>query len=374
MTDLTSPTANSDFEIAVMAGDGIGIEVMQPTLTILKAAQAMVGGFSLSFVEVEAGAGHFQKTGDALPQVSIDKAREADAILLGAMGLPNIRYEDGREITPQIDLREIFGLYGGVRPAKVLEGVPSPLADPRAKEIDFILIRESTEGLFVGRKKSERIGNEVARDLMEITRSVCERLFTFSFRLAQSRKRQGYPGRLTCVDKANVLGSTAFFREIFDEIGAGFPDIERDYGYVDAIAMNFVKRPWDYDVLVTENMFGDILSDLAAGLIGGLGFAPSADIGDTQAVFQPCHGTAPDIAGQGKANPTAMILSAAMMLDWLGEKHAISACRTAAGLIQASVAEAFADGTLKSFELGGTDGLAKISDTVLMKLSQKSSA
>lgn len=352
-----------------MPGDGIGIEVMQPALQILTEVQEQIGGFSLSFNEVEAGAGLFQKTGEALPETAIEHARNADAILLGAMGLPDIRYEDGREITPQIDIREIFGLYGGVRPAKALKGVPTALADPRAKDIDFILIRESTEGLFVGRKKSERIGNEVARDLMEITRAVCEPLFRFSFKLAQDRKARGYPGRLTCVDKANVLGSTAFFREIFDEIGEGFPDIERDYGYVDAVAMNFVKRPWDYDVLVTENMFGDILSDLAAGLIGGLGFAPSADIGDTSAVFQPCHGTAPDIAGQGKANPTAMILSAAMMLDWLGEKHGLQNCRLASSAINTAVAEAFASGSLRSFELGGTDGLSRISEAVLEKLS-----
>lgn len=361
-------TTNRRFDVAVLPGDGIGQEVMEPAVEVLKAIQAKVGGFELNFTDYECGAGLYAKTGDALPQTLVDKVGAADAILLGAMGLPGVRYPDGREITPQVDLREIFGLYGGVRPAKALKGIPAVLADPRAAEIDFVLIRESTEGLFVGRKKAERIGDEIARDTMEITRKTSEKLFHFSFQLARQRKAKGKPGRLTCVDKANVLGSTAFFRQIFDEIGEQYPDIERDYGYIDAVAMNFVKKPWAYDVLVTENMFGDILSDLAAGLIGGLGFAPSADIGDRQAVFQPCHGTAPDIMGQGKANPTATILSAAMMLDWLGEKHDLPACRDAAAIVDSAVADAFATGQLKSFELGGQAGTRAIADAILERI------
>ncbi len=361
-------STNRRFEIAVMPGDGIGMEVMDPAVQVLKAVEAKIGGFDLEFTEYQSGAGLYAETGEALPQDTVDKAGAADAILLGAMGLPGVRYPDGREITPQVELREIFGLYGGVRPAKAFAGVPPVLADPRAKDIDFVLIRESTEGLFVGRKKAERIGDEIARDMMEITRSTCEKLFHFSFKLTRQRKAAGKPGRLTCVDKANVLGSTAFFRQIFDEVGEHYPDIERDYGYIDAVAMNFVKKPWSYDVLVTENMFGDILSDLAAGLIGGLGFAPSADIGDRQAVFQPCHGTAPDIAGQGKANPTATILSAAMMLDWLGDTHDVSACKDAAAAIESAVTEAFAQDGLKTFELGGGDGTQAIADAVLKRV------
>lgn len=359
---------NRRFEIAVLPGDGIGLEVMEPAVEVLKAVQAKVGGFDLNFSEYECGAGLYAKSGDALPPDLVEKVGAADATLLGAMGLPGVRYPDGREITPQVDLREIFGLYGGVRPAKTMKGIPTVLADPRAADIDFVLIRESTEGLFVGRKKAERIGDEVARDTMEITRKTSEKLFHFSFQLARQRKAKGKPGRLTCVDKANVLGSTAFFRQIFDEVGEHYPDVERDYGYIDAVAMNFVKKPWAYDVLVTENMFGDILSDLAAGLIGGLGFAPSADIGDNQAVFQPCHGTAPDIMGQGKANPTATILSAAMMLEWLGETHDLQACRDAAGMIDQAVLDAFATGSLQSFELGGDAGTRAIADAVLQRI------
>ena len=155
-----------------------------------------------------------------------------------------------------------------------------------------------------------------------ITRKTSERLFDFSFRYAARRKSRGpNKGRLTCVDKANVFKAFAFFRQMFDEQAAKFPGVPADHLYVDACSAMLVRRPWDFDVMVMENMFGDILSDLTAGLIGGMGMAPSADIGDKHAVFQPCHGTAPDIMGQGKANPSAMILSAALMLDWLADKH-----------------------------------------------------
>ncbi len=361
-------SSNRRFDIAVMPGDGIGIEVMEPTLEILRAVEKSIGGFALDFTSLPAGAGHYRDTSEALPKDMVDRAGAADAILLGAMGLPDVRYPDGREITPQIDLREIFNLYGGVRPARALPGLPAVLADPRAADIDFVLVRESTEGLFAARHLAERIGDDIARDVMQITRPVCEKLFHFTFKLARSRKAAGKPGMVTCVDKANVLGSTAFFRQIFDEVGEHYPDIKRDHGYIDAIALNFVKKPWAYDVLVTENMFGDILSDLAAGLIGGLGFAPSSDIGDNQAVFQPCHGTAPDITGQGKANPTATILSAAMMLDWLGETHDVAACRTAAAAIDKAVSAAFAEGGITSFEMGGQSGTNDIRDAVLAHL------
>src|SRR6202000_1737994 len=163
-----------------------------------------------------------------------------------------------------------------------------------------------------------------ARETLVITRKTAGRLFEFSFRLAERRKARGRQGGgLTCVDKANVFKAFAFFREMFDEAAQRHPEVKADRLYVDACSAMLVKRPWDFDVMVMENMFGDILSDLTAGLIRGVGMAASADIGDRYAVFQPCHGTAPDIMGQGKANPTGMILSAAMMLDWLADQHGL---------------------------------------------------
>jgi len=172
---------------------------------------------------------------------------------------------------------------------------------------------------------------------------------------------------VTCVDKANVFKAFAYFRKIFDEVAQLHPDVKADRLYVDACALMLVKRPWDFDVLVTENMFGDILSDLAAGLIGGMGMAPSADIGDSHAVFQPCHGTAPDIMGQGKANPTAMILSAAMMLDWLADISGIEGAAEAAQRIELAVDKVYASG-LKPFEFGGSAGTVEVTRAVLEAL------
>jgi len=205
---------------------------------------------------------------------------------------------------------------------------------------------------------------------MVITRDVSERLFDFAFRLGAKRRQQGKAGRVTCVDKANVFKSFAFFRKVFDETAAIHTDVPADHAYVDATALNMVRRPWELDVLVTENMFGDILSDLGAGLVGGMGFAPSADIGDGHAVFQPCHGSAPDIAGQGKANPTAMFLSGAMMLEWLGETHGVPAAEAAGAMIRDAVDAAFAGGLLVPFETGGTAGTAEIAGSVMEALDR----
>jgi 3-isopropylmalate dehydrogenase len=359
--------ANDTFNICVLPGDGIGIEVTEACIAVLDAATARIGGIKLMLDHKPAGAICYRDTGVALPKASLDAARSADAILLGAMGWPDIRYADGTEIAPQIDLRIEFGLYAGVRPVKTLPNMLPVLADERARALDFVVIRESTEGLFSSRGKGVIIDDREARDTMVITRNVCERLFDFSFRLARTRKAAGGKGIVTCVDKANVFASFAFFRKVFDERAALFPDIKAEHAYIDATALYMVRKPWDLDVLVTENMFGDILSDLGAGLMGGMGFAPSADIGDTHAVFQPCHGTAPDIAGHDKANPVAMFLSAAMMLEWLGEKHDRPQAITAAQLIRNAVDRTFANG-LKPFEIGGRDGTSDITRRVLEAL------
>lgn len=353
------------FKIALLPGDGIGPEVVAPAVESLTRAYELTGGFALEFVELEAGAAHYQSHGISIPGGALDTARRADAILLGAMGLPHIRYPDGTEISPQLELREKLDLYAGVRPIRTIPGLPLPLADPRARGLDIVLVRESTEGLFSARGNCEISNDEVARDTMKISRGTSERLFDFAFELARKRKSNGRPGRVTCVDKANVLGSFAFFRKIFDERAMQYPDIEADHCYVDAAGLNLVKQPWIFDVMVTENMFGDILSDVGAGLMGGMGFAPSADIGDGHAVFQPCHGSAPDIIGRQIANPTATILSAAMMLDWLADTHANGDCRKASRLIYRAVDAVFEKGGHVSAELGGTAGTAEIATAVL---------
>ena len=353
-----------DFRIVVIPGDGIGREVMKPCVELLQLAAAEVGGFTLSMEEHEVGAELYLRTGEALPRTAFDAADTADAILLGAIGLPDVRYPDGTEIQPHLDLREAFHLYAGVRPIRVLEGAPTPLADARAAQIDAVLVRESTEGLFASRAMTRREGDAIL-DTMKISRGVSERLFEFAFDLARARsRRRGRPARVTCIDKANVIPSLAYFRTIFLEVAARHPDVPSDAVYVDAAALKLVRSPWEFDVLVTENMFGDILSDLGAGLIGGMGMAPSADIGDRHAIFQPCHGTAPDIAGTGLANPTAMFLSGAMMLEWLGERHGVAQCGEAARRLTAAVEAAFASGDIVSYENGGTSGMAEITERV----------
>ncbi|MEN9578894.1 MAG: hypothetical protein RJA70_1903 [Pseudomonadota bacterium] len=354
----------TSIKIAVLPGDGIGREVTPACVTILKQLQSLIGGFQLEFQDLPAGALHFRDTGVSLPKASMDACRAADAILLGAMGWPEIRYDNGTEIAPQIEIRFELGLYAGVRPVKVLPSLPTPLRVPEGKTIDFVLIRESTEGLFASHGKGELIGDHEARDTMVITRNTCERLFDFAFKLGATRKAAGSPGRVTCVDKANVFTSMAFFRKIFDERSKAFPDLVADHAYVDATALNMVKKPWDFDVLVTENMFGDILSDLGAGLMGGMGMAPSADIGDNNAVFQPCHGSAPDIAGQGKANPTATILSGALMLDWLSHSTGNQSLARAASILNQAAENTFLSPDMLPYELGGQAGTQKITNAI----------
>jgi 3-isopropylmalate dehydrogenase len=371
-------SANDSFHIAVLPGDGIGPEVMAPALEVLRATAALTGDLRFSFSEAPAGAGHYRDTGTSLPEATVKLCERADAILLGACGLPHIRYPDNTEIMPQVELRFIFDLYAGVRPCRLIPGIPSPIVGAAERGIDLIVIRESTEGLFASMGKGIVTENE-ARETLVITRKTCERLFDFSFRLAARRKaRAGGGGRsgggvLACVDKANAFKAYAFFRQLFDECAARHPAVATDRLYVDACAALLVRKPWDFDVLVMENMFGDIISDLTAGLIGGMGMAPSADIGDTHAVFQPCHGTAPDIMGKGLANPAAMILSAAMMLDWLADRHGHDGAAQAARAIEHAVDRAFAGG-LRPCELGGSDGTAAIAAAVLRVLRDARSA
>src|SRR6267142_6291644 len=279
-------SANNAFHIAVLAGDGIGPEVMAPALEVLRRIEK-TSDLKFRFTEAPAGANNYLATGKSMPESTIRLCDEADAILLGACGLPSVRYPDSTEIMPQVELRFHFDLYAGVRPARLIPGVPSPIVDADRRGIDLIVIRESTEGLFASMGKGV-VTDDEARETLVITRKTSERLFEFSFRFAERRKARGARGQLTCVDKANAFKAYAFFRKMFDEAAARHASVATERLYVDACSAMLVRRPWDFDVLVMENMFGDIISDLTAGLIGGMGMAPSTDIGDTHAVFQPC--------------------------------------------------------------------------------------
>lgn len=363
---------NTGFNIAVFAGDGIGPEVTQATFAIIDAAVARTGGFSVRREQLLAGAAYFQETGVDIAPGAFEAAEKADAIFLGAIGLPSIRHPDGTEISPHLRMRDKFGLFAGVRPVKAYPNSPAYLSDERAAAIDLVILRESTEGLFWSHGRGELIDDVEARETLVITRKTSEQLFDFAFDLARRRQARGGKGKVTCVDKANVFRSMAFFRKIFDERAALNPDIAADHSYVDAQALFLIRRPWDFDVLVTENMFGDILSDLAGALVGGMGMASCAEIGLEHALFQPAHGSAPDIAGQDKANPIAAILSGALMLDWLGSRHDVAKACEAATLIETAVEEGFVTGKMNPVEFGGPHGCNEITGALLEIINGKS--
>ncbi len=343
----------------MIPGDGIGIDVTAAALAVVEAARRRVGGFQLNFEHLQGGAGYYQETGQNLAHGAEKAAGAADAIFIGAIGLPSVRYEDGTEISPHLRLRDMFGLYAGMRPVKAYPNIPQRLADPRAAEIDMVILRESTEGLFYSAAVHDRCPVETddeVQDVLRITRPTTEKLHDFAFKLAQKRKARGGKGMVTCVDKANVFRSMAFFRKIFDERATKFPDVEISYSYVDAQALDFIRRPWDFDVLVMENMFGDILSDMAGGLVGGMGMAACAEIGDEHGLFQPAHGSAPDIMGQDKANPMAAIISGGLMLDYLADRSSQASLADAAQVIDDAVQEGFADNRIRPMEFGGDMG------------------
>ncbi len=354
--------------IAVIPGDGIGTDVTEATLAIVDAALKRVGLAPLKRDPLQAGAGYFKETGKDIEPGGEERAGAADAIFLGAIGLPAVRHADGTEISPHLRLRDRFGLYAGVRPVKAYPNAPQRLADPRAADIDMVILRESTEGLFysaAAHGRSEIIGDEEVRETLHITRGTTEKLMHFGFRYAQRRKERGHAGRLTCVDKANVFPSMAFFRKIYDEISEGYPNIETGYSYVDSQALNLIRNPWDYDVMVMENMFGDILSDPAGGLVGGMGMAACAEIGDETGLFQPAHGSAPDIMGQDKANPLAAILSGALMLEYLADKLGTAAFADAGQIIEDAVQSGFEQNLLRPMEFGGDMGTMAVTKALL---------
>lgn len=356
--------SETTFKIAVLGGDGIGPEVMYETTRMLSAIESGLDGVAFRFDEHSVGVGEYQRSGEALPETAFEACRNCDAVLLGAMGLPNVRYPNGKEIAPQLDLREQLGLYGGVRPINLFHESDTPLKGFAAGDIDFVLVRESTEGLFSGRDAVLEPDATEATNELKITREGTERVCRLAFEIARKR---GKDKRVALIDKANVLSSMVFFRLVFDEVAKEYPDCTPEHVYVDAAALFLVRKPAQFDVMVTENMFGDILSDLAAGLVGGMGMAPSGDIGAQAAVFQPSHGSAPDIAGKGVANPIAMILSAAMMLEWLDHPQTIRGAQA----IRQAVSHILSEPANRTPDMGGklsTTQLAQAIETAAVKL------
>jgi 3-isopropylmalate dehydrogenase len=346
------------YDIAVVMGDGIGPEVCSAAIEVLNAVPELAA--RLAFREHPAGAEHYRRTGESFPEETFRACRDAHAILHGAAGLPGVTYPDGTEagLDFGLQLRFRLDLYANVRPIKLHPGVTGPLRRFGPGQIDYVILRENTEGLYASRGSGTNLRGEVASDTLIVTRKGVERISRMAFELA--RKRNGAPRdgkrRVTLCDKANVLRSYAFFRKVFTEVAEAYPDIEVDYSMVDAMTVHLIERPDYYDVIVTENMFGDIISDLGAATVGGMGMSPSAELGESRAFFQASHGSAPTIAGKNLANPHGTILSAAFMLRWLGERHDDAALRSAADRVERGVARALESGAGRTRDIGGEAG------------------
>ncbi|MCX8153063.1 MAG: isocitrate/isopropylmalate dehydrogenase family protein, partial [Candidatus Bathyarchaeota archaeon] len=307
------------YKISLIEGDGIGPELTEATLRVLEAAQKNFG-IKLEIIEAEAGDICFAKRGVALPEDSIQKIKTSHACLKGPVG------ETAADVI--VRLRLMFDLYANLRPIKAY-----PAAVVARPDIDMIFVRENTEDVYKGQEFT--IGNDTTICLRVITRRACERIAKKAFEIA--RRRNGKK-KVTAIHKANVMRVTdGLFASVCREVAKQYPDIAFNELYVDAAAMRLIKEPQTFDVLVTPNMFGDILSDEAAQLIGGLGMAPGANIGDNFALFEPIHGSAPNRAGKQTANPISMILAAKMMLDWLGERYNDKKCIEAAAAIENGV-------------------------------------
>ena len=360
------------YEIAVVHGDGIGPEVCASAVEVVKAA--LGNRQKLDFIEYPGGATHYQKTGEALPEETFRGCERAHAILHGAAGLPGITLPDGTEAGANFSLvvRFRLDLYANVRPIKLHHGVQSPLRRFEPGQIDYIILRENTEGLYAARGGGNLLRGEVATDTLVITRKGTERIVRHAFELA--RKRNGAPRdgkkRVTVCDKANVVRSYAFFREVAVGVAKDYPDVELDFGLVDAMTAHMIQRPDFYDVIVAENMFGDIISDLGAATVGSMGMSPTAEVGDNNGLFQAAHGSAPDIAGQGIANPFGTILAGAMMLNWLGERHGDDELLGAGKKIADTVDDLLAGGKILTRDLGGQTSTREATDAVCAALGR----
>lgn len=313
----------------MIPGDGIGPEITDATISILEAV-----GFEAEWVFLEAGLPAIEKGLPPVPAATIDAIRDIGIALKGPTTTPS----GGGHQSANVQLRKALDLFANVRPAKTLPGLKGPFSD---KRIDLIIVRENTEDLYAGIEFQPH--PDMAQAIKVITRPGCRRLCRYAFEMVRSQGRK----RLTAVHKANIMKLTdGMFLEEFWMMATEFPDVVADEIIVDNCCMQLVTRPESFDVLVTENLYGDIVSDLCAGLVGGLGLAPGANIGENCAVFEAVHGSAPDIAGKGVANPTALLFSALMMLRHLGEN-------ALADRIGKSVLRVCRDGSCLTVDLGG---------------------
>jgi 3-isopropylmalate dehydrogenase len=343
------------YSISVLRGDGIGPEVIKEGLKALNAAVSTTSGLFLEFTDCEAGAEVYRNTGEALPETALDVCSRSHAIFKAPVGLPNILKPDGMEAATDVilGLRSRFDLYVNLRPIILNPGVPTQLVGKKVGDINYAIVRENTEGLYVMHGGVMR--DNIATNLRIITRKASERIVRFAFEYAMKRGASPMDGakRVTCVDSSKILISDVFFRRIFGEIAKDYPDVERDYAYVDAFAQWQILRPEYYHVVVTPNLYGDIISDLAGATVGSIGLVAGGNIGDDIAMFEPIHGSAPTLAGKGLANPIAMIQAGEMMMRWLGDRYQDASAIRAAYKIEHAVKAVLRKGRVLTFDLGG---------------------
>ena len=328
----TSNKKDNKYQIAVIPGDGIGKEVMEATISVLDE-------LNVDYVYGIAGDECNEEHGTPLPQETIDIVRDSDACLFGAAG------ETAADVI--VKIRQEMKMFANLRPVKSYPNTKSVF-----ENVDFMIVRENTEGLYIANQEEKTEDGAIAKRI--ITREAEERIIDYAFQYAKDNNRT----KVTAVHKANVLKKTdGLFKEIFYEVGEKYPDIDTEDFYVDATAMYLVTQPQEFQVIVTTNLFGDILSDEGAGLVGGLGLIPSANIGSEGALFEPVHGSAPDIAGQQKANPIAMMLSAVMMLRYLGENEE-------ADKFDASILKVLSEGKTLTSDLGGSATTMEVAQAI----------
>jgi len=349
-------------KIAIIPGDGVGPEVIREARRILEVITAR-HGISLELCEFDWGAAYYFAHGLMMPPDALDSLRAYDAILLGAVGHPDI--PDHVTLNGLLlPIRRAFDQYANVRPAVLYPSVASPLAGHKAGDIDLVVVRENTEGEYaqVGGFVYDNRPEEVAIQTAVFTRRGIERIIRFAFELAVRRNKKK---RVTSITKSNAQGfGMVLWDKVFQTVAAGFPDIETESLLVDAAAMNFIRRPQTFDVVVASNLFGDILSDISAIIVGSMGLAPSANLDPLRrypSMFEPVHGSAPDIAGKGTVNPVAAILSCAVMLNHLGASEAASD-------VERAVVRVLAAGSVRTPDLGGTSSTSELADAVLAQL------
>lgn len=364
------------YEVAVLEGDGIGPEVVRATVRVMQAA-ADRAGVGLELTPLPVGLTAFDTHGSTLPEGTLSALQRMQASLLGPVTHHIYDTASGTMPNPSGTLRKRLELYANERPAKSFPGVQAPFED-----VDLVIVRENTEGFYADRNvlngSSEMvITPDVTVSLRVITRNASTRVAEHAFALARQRAQargDGRPARVTALHKANVLRRTdGLFLDCVRDVSARYPDVALDDLHADAFTLHVLRDPARFDVIVTTNLFGDVLSDLTAGMVGGLGLAPGLNVGADHAMAQATHGSAPDIAGQGIANPVAEILSGAMLLAWLGRRHADERLARCHDSILAAVRGALSDASVRTPDLGGTGTTVAFTDAVIAHLPPHSS-